>query len=590
MLLDALGDLVGRLNLLVLIEGAGEGDLVAHLGLALVDPGIRVIGQDFTGKVCVDVLVQRHILRVPLFGVGHRLALFQDLLPVLIQQWAFHGDLVIAQGHAVQHPALADEFCPGLQLSLIGLVPVLPVGPDDQLPAGLGDVHPLVADGLPARLIALAGINELDFPDVLRGLVLGDDPDVGGDAGVVEAVVGELHNGIQPVVLDQVPADLRLTGTGVPGEQGGAVLDDGHAALRFQFGQAVEQEQHLPVALAGEAGTKAACGPLLMLCLHRSGLPLPVNPEGRVGDAVVKLVAVEFIVVQGVAELHVVGIAPTDQHVRLGNAEGEWVQLLAETGDIRVGVQLLQPLFHAGEHLAGAHGHVVDRLGDALPVEGVLIPRHQQVAHQVYDVPAGEVRSGLLVVGLRKPLDQVLEDVAHIHGADLLRTHIRLIRAEVHDDLIEQACLLHAVDLGAEIHAGEDVLHIVGKTVEICPEVVVDVLGVRPQSLKGERAGVVELVPGCSPQKAILDRQVLHLLAGIQHRLVGGQQAVVEPLDDHHGQDHQAVLVGLERAEEGVRHIPNEGGLLLDILRPTEANCSFAVIVSPFLFAAYTSA
>ena len=58
---------------------------------------------------------------------------------------------------------------------------------------------------------------------------------------------------------------------------------------------------------------------------------------------------------------------------------------------------------------------------------------------------------------------------------------------------------------------------------------------------------------------------MLHLLAGIQHRLVGGQQAVVEPLDNHHGQDHQAVLVGLECAEEGVRHIPNEGGLLLDI-------------------------
>ena len=32
--------------------------------------------------------------------------------------------------------------------------------------------------------------------------------------------------------------------------------------------------------------------------------------------------------------------------------------------------------FHAGEHLAGAHGHVVDRLCNALPVEGVLISRH----------------------------------------------------------------------------------------------------------------------------------------------------------------------------------------------------------------------
>ena len=217
-----------------------------------------------------------------------------------------------------------------------------------------------------------------------------------------------------------------------------------------------------------------------MLCLHRSGLPLPVNAEGGIGDTVVKLVAVELIVVQGVAELHVVGIAPTDQHVGLGDAKGEGVQLLAKTGDIRIGIQLLQPLLHAGEHLAGAHGHVVDRLSDAIPVEGVLVTGHQQITHQVNDVPAGEVCSGLLIVGLGKPLDQVLEDVPHIHGADLLRPHIRLVRAEVHNHLIEQTRLYHAVNLGTEIHAGEDVLNIVGKAIEVGPEVVIDVLRVRP--------------------------------------------------------------------------------------------------------------
>lgn len=52
------------------------------------------------------------------------------------------------------------------------------------------------------------------------------------------------------------------------------------------------------------------------------------------------------------------------------------------------------------------------------------------------------------------------------------------------------------VNLGTEIHAGEDVLHIVGKAIEIGPEIVVDVLRVCPQGFKGERAGVVELVSG----------------------------------------------------------------------------------------------
>ena len=147
---------------------------------------------------------------------------------------------------------------------------------------------------------------------MLRGLVLGDNPDVSGDAGIVEAVVGELHNGVQPVVFNQIAANFRLTGTSVPGKQGGAVLDDGHATLRLQLGQAVEQEQHLPVALAGKAWAETARRPFLMLGLHRSSLPLPVNAEGRVGDTVVKLVTLKLVVVQGVAKLHIVGVTPTD--------------------------------------------------------------------------------------------------------------------------------------------------------------------------------------------------------------------------------------------------------------------------------------
>ena len=75
--------------------------------------------------------------------------------------------------------ALADDRSAGCQVLLIGVVPVFTIGFNDQIPASLGNVHPLVADGLPAGLIALAGVNELYFPDVLRGLVLGDNPDVG---------------------------------------------------------------------------------------------------------------------------------------------------------------------------------------------------------------------------------------------------------------------------------------------------------------------------------------------------------------------------------------------------------------------------
>ena len=40
----------------------------------------------------------------------------------------------------------------------------------------------------------------------------------------------------------------------------------------------------------------------------------------------------------------------------------------------------------------------------------------------------------------------------------------------------------------------------------------------------------------------------------------------MEPLDDHHRQNHQTILMRLESAKEGIRHIPDESGLFLDVL------------------------
>ena len=77
---------------------------------------------------------------------------------------------------------------------------------------------------------------------------------------------------------------------------------------------------------------------------------------------------------------------------------------------------------HTGKHLRGAHRHVgyghiaVIQLGIA----------QQQVGHQVDDAPAGEVRSGLLAEGLGKALDEILKDIAAVHGADLIRTEVEM--------------------------------------------------------------------------------------------------------------------------------------------------------------------
>ena len=76
----------------------------------------------------------------------------------------------------------------------------------------------------------------------------------------------------------------------------------------------------------------------------------------------------------------------------------------------------MDALLHAAQHLAGAHGHIVN--GHAAGIEVGF--GQQQVGHQIDDIPAGEVGSGFLAKALGEPPHQVLKDIAAIHSADLV--------------------------------------------------------------------------------------------------------------------------------------------------------------------------
>lgn len=132
---------------LILVEIAGHGDLVAHFGLAVVDPCVGGIGQNFPGKVGVNILHQWHVFSVPQAGVRHRLATLQDNVACLVPLGALHHDLVVAELHALEHLAFTvDAVFVAVHLA----VGKLTVGGDDQLPAGIGDVVALGADALAA--------------------------------------------------------------------------------------------------------------------------------------------------------------------------------------------------------------------------------------------------------------------------------------------------------------------------------------------------------------------------------------------------------------------------------------------------------
>ena len=102
----------------------------------------------------------------------------------------------------------------------------------------------------------------------------------------------------------------------------------------------------------------------------------------------------------------------------------------------------MDTLLHTGKHLRGAHRHVVH---DHITVIQFGVAQ-QQVGHQIDDVPAGEVRSGLLAKGLGKALDEILKYIATVHGADLIRTEVAFGGVELLDDQIQAVALHHTAD------------------------------------------------------------------------------------------------------------------------------------------------
>ena len=556
---DPLHDVLHRLRGLVLVEIPGHGDLIPHLGLLIVDPGVGGVGQHLPPEIVVDVLHQRHILRVPQGGVCHGLALFQHNFPLLVPQGPLHHDFVVAELLRAEHLALAVHAA---LFAVHSAVPILTVGSHNQPPAQVGDVVALGADILPTGLIAVGGVDQLHLPGPVVRLVLGQHPDIGADACVHELVGGELDDGVQPVVFQEVLPDAGGAAASVPGEQRGAVLDDGHFAVGVQLGQAVQQEELLPVADLGQSGGKAAQFTQRRLRLHRLLFPLPIDAEGRVGDAVLEGKPLELVVGEGVAKPHIVGVAAPDHHVGLGDGVGGGVQLLPKAGHLNLRIEIVDAFLHAGEHLGGAHGHVVD--GD-VPGPVQIGVGQENVGHQVDDIPTGEMGPGLLVIGLGEALHQIFENVAAVHGADLVRAEVALGGCKLFDDQIEGIAVHHPLDDVVEVELGKHILNVGGEPGEVVPEVGLDIVRVGQQQVKGELAGVVELVAGRTGEKAVDDRQLFHLRILLLHGGVGRQQAVVEPLHHCHGENHKAILVGLEIAKESVGDVPDHGGLLLDV-------------------------
>ena len=198
-------------------------------------------------------------------------------------------------------------------------------------------------------------------------------------------------------------------------------------------------------------------------------------------------------------------------------------------------------------------------------VPGQIRIRQQNVRHEVDDITAREVRSGFLSERLREPLDQILEHIAAVHGADLIRTKIALLRIEFLDDEVKRVALDHAVDDRIEVKFCKHVLHIGRESSKVVTEIRLDVIGICTEQVEGVFAGVVELVAGRLRQEAVDDCKALLALELLQNSIMRRQQTVVEALHDRHRQDDKSVFMRFEWSAQHVCHIPDHGRFFSDV-------------------------
>src|SRR5262249_39859392 len=132
---------------------------------------------------------------------------------------------------------------------------------------------------------------------------------------VVEHLLGQSDDSLQPVVLNNPLSDITLARSGATRKQERAAEDDGQARAvfsfvrphRLEFADHMLEEQEGAVVDSWETGAKAARETkLFVFPLDFPLLFLPIYPERGVGEEIVKGLIAELIFREAVTETDVI--------------------------------------------------------------------------------------------------------------------------------------------------------------------------------------------------------------------------------------------------------------------------------------------
>ena len=266
----------------------------------------------------------------------------------------------------LQRPLDGDTSIP--EVCIVKYPNVLPFGqgavqPRNGVALFVRDLVALVAQGLTHFLEKTRGVHELNPALTTGGFTVGHNPQVGVDAGVVEELVRQGHNGFEPVVLNDPAPDFALARTGTAGKERRAVEDNGQARTTLfgwlHLADHVLQEQQRPVVNARQSCAETPAESLfLVLAPDVVGLGLPLHAKGWIGEHVVELLSGKVVLGKAIAKGNMFDVLTLDHHVRPAHGKGLTVVVLTEGFKPGVRVEFSQVILGDGEHTAGAAGWV----------------------------------------------------------------------------------------------------------------------------------------------------------------------------------------------------------------------------------------
>lgn len=217
-----------------------------------------------------------------------------------------------------------------------------------------------------------------------------------------------------------------------------------------------------------------------------------------------------------------------------------------------------------GQHATRSAGGIVN--GRVAVGKGDLEEFHHEADH----LAGGEVLSGLFAALFRKPPEEFLIDVAHLQGLELIRPKIQF--PVLVQDRGKTVVLRHLADGGAVVEVFENVVHILGKPVDVGAEIFFQKRMVflvnfaqRPVGLVGKgRLSRVQFQvldqPGqLFPRQFRPSGQNFGLLL-----LPPGDQEALQAADHDDRQNHILVFLRLELAAQPFSGFPDVAGQVVE--------------------------